>query len=61
MFAGSVTRSATTDAGGAYRVSLPAGSYVVTTRAGIRPPPVRVTVAAGQTVLLNLSIDSGIR
>jgi hypothetical protein len=60
-FAGPVSRAVKTDAGGVYQVSVPAGSYTVTVRAGIRPQPTSVTVAAGQLVTLNLSIDSGIR
>jgi hypothetical protein len=58
----SAVATAVTDAAGAYRASLPAGAYEVWAEGGIgRAPGVRVTVAAGQTVTLNLNVDSGIR
>jgi hypothetical protein len=45
----------TTDSAGNYRVTLGAGSYVVT--AGKRPvAPVTVTVAAGRVRVVNLTI-----
>jgi Carboxypeptidase regulatory-like domain len=54
--------STTTDASGTYREQLVAGDYLVSASGGIAPSrPTRVTVTAGATVTLNLSVDSGIR
>jgi hypothetical protein len=58
----SASGTAITDAGGAYSIRLPAGGYEVWAEGGIaRAPAVPVTVQAGQTVTLNLNVDSGIR
>jgi len=59
---GGSTVSATTDSIGTYRVRLAAGDYQASAEGGIVPSqPVPVTVTAGATVTLNLSVDSGIR
>ncbi len=55
--------TATTDAGGAYRLALPPGRYAIKVRAGgweRRANPPTATVGPGTTVL-NLTYDSGIR
>ena len=56
---------ATTDASGAYRLSLPDGAYVVTPVVEEPGPPtatsVAVTVSGGQMRTLDLQLDSGIR
>jgi carboxypeptidase family protein len=59
----STTRAtAVTDAGGTYAASLAPGTYQVWAEGGIvRPAAVSVTIVAGQTVTLNLTVDSGIR
>lgn len=54
------------DPDGTYRVSLPAGSYVVdiarTSRIErARPLPRPVTIVKGQTVRLDIDIDTGLR
>lgn len=65
--AGAVVASTKTDANGHYSVAVPPGSYVVHVvivqgQAGIRQnTPGNVTVAAGQTVTLNIVLDTGIR
>ena len=47
---------------GTYVAELPPGTYQVWAEGGIvRPAPVTVTVVSGQTVTLNLTVDSGIR
>jgi len=55
----------TVDAGGAYRVELPPGTYVVTLmarpRIGGSNLPQTITLEAGQTVTLDIVIDTGIR
>jgi len=54
--------STTTDAAGTYLVRLPAGDYQASASGGILPsPPRQVAVAAGATVVLDLTVDSGIR
>ncbi len=58
---GAHTFSATTDSTGTYLVSLAPGAYSIRVRSGFRSQPDRVTVAAGHTVSLNLTFDSGIR
>jgi hypothetical protein len=59
------TYEATTDASGAYRLSLPDGAYVVTpVLEGAGPPTaasVAVTVSGGEMRTLDLQVDSGIR
>ncbi len=58
----SASGTAITDAGGAYSIRLPAGGYDAWAEGGIaRARAVRVTVQSGQTVTLNLNVDSGIR
>ena len=55
----------TADAGGNYRLTLPPGDYVLDIqrrpRGGVRATPQRFTVAAGQTVRVDLDIDTGVR
>ena len=55
----------TADAGGNYRLTLPPGDYVLDIqrrpRGGVRATPQRFTVAAGQTVRVDLDIDAGVR
>ena len=54
--------TALTDGSGTYVASLTPGTYQVWAEGGIaRPAAVAVTVAAGQSVTLNLVVDSGIR
>lgn len=62
-FTGSDSRtvSVSTDAGGRYLVSLPPGTYQVHVRSGFRSQPDRVSVAAGQSITVDLTFDSGIR
>ena len=59
----STTRAtAVTDGTGTYVASLAPGTYEVWAEGGIaRPAAVPVTVVAGQSVTLNLTVDSGIR
>lgn len=55
---------AVSDASGVYRIELPPGTYAISVTSGARHVPAtpgQVTVAAGQTVTLNLTFDSGIR
>lgn len=59
---GGSTVTTVTDAQGGYGVDLPAGTYDARVGAGgIKPRPVRFTVAAGERRLLDLVFDSGIR
>lgn len=64
---GSTVATTTTDSAGHYRFSTDAGSYVVHVRivqgeVGLRQITVgNVTAAAGQTVTLDISLDTGIR
>jgi hypothetical protein len=55
--------TALTDATGTYRVTLGPGAYDVWAEGGLpgRGRTVPVTVVSGQTVTLNLDVDSGIR
>ena len=58
--------SASTDGEGAYRVFLPSGTYVVTVGAGTsflfsKDLPATVSVTEGQTTILNVMLDTGIR
>jgi Carboxypeptidase regulatory-like domain len=59
------TFETTTDASGAYRLSLPDGAYVVTpVLEGAGPSTaasVAVTVSGGQMRTLDLQVDTGIR
>lgn len=60
----SVTKAtALTDGTGTYVVTLAPGVYDVWAEGGLpgRGKPVPVTVVSGQTVTLNLTVDSGIR
>ena len=51
-----------TDENGMYSKELPAGSYVIITQNGIQTrETVKVTVRAGETVALDLRIDTGVR
>ena len=54
---------AETDAGGAYRATLPAGTWKVSFKGYMRiiSGPPEVTVTAGDTVVANYVVDSGIR
>src|SRR5579884_2218251 len=64
---GSVVATATTDANGHYHFAAQPGSYVVQVQivqggVGMRQlTPGNVTVAAGQTVTLDITLDTGIR
>jgi hypothetical protein len=55
----------TADTGGNYHLALPPGEYVLDIqrrpRGGVRATPQRFTVAAGQTVRVDLDIDTGVR
>ena len=55
--------AAETDAGGAYRATLPAGTWKVSFKGYMRiiSGPAEVTVTAGGTVVANYVVDSGIR
>lgn len=60
-----IVAKATTDATGHYTASVPAGSYAIMTEAGAgKPQPMKrndVTVAAGATSTLDLTVDTGVR
>jgi hypothetical protein len=57
-----VTRRATTDAAGRYRVALRPGLWLVgAPRFGFRMRPASVRVAAGANRRVDLSLDTGIR
>ena len=59
---GSAAAVAVTNQNGVYSVRLVAGTYDVWAEGGIaRPQPVRVTVQPGDTLTVNLTVDSGIR
>jgi hypothetical protein len=55
----------TADANGNYRVELPAGTYVLDienrVRKHVRAKPISFTVVAGQSVHMNMEMDTGIR
>jgi hypothetical protein len=54
----------TTDAEGRYAIELPAGHYAFETPDGIRPEDVAVTpftIAVGDTLTVDLVVDTGIR
>jgi hypothetical protein len=55
----------TADSQGNYRVELPPGSYVLDVqdrvRKHVRAKPAAFTVASGETVHLNMQMDTGIR
>jgi hypothetical protein len=55
----------TPDREGNYRVSLPPGDYILDVRGrrpgGVRAEPQPFTVASGQTVRVDMNIDTGIR
>jgi hypothetical protein len=54
----------TTDAQGAYAIALAPGHYAFVTPDGVRPEDTAVTpftVAAGDTVTVDLVVDTGIR
>jgi hypothetical protein len=55
----------TADAGGNYRLTLPPGDYVLDIqrrpRGRVRATPQPFTVAAGQTVRVDMEIDPGVR
>lgn len=58
------TITAVTDSTGTYLVNLPPGTYPIKIKAGNweRPAtPASVTVKSGDTIILNLTYDSGIR
>ena len=58
------TITAVTDSTGTYVVNLPPGTYPIKIKAGNweRPAtPASVTVKSGDTIILNLTYDSGIR
>ena len=60
--AGGAEVTAVTGPDGTYAVSLPAGEYDARSEGGIgRGPATRVSVVAGQTVVVNFDVDSGIR
>jgi hypothetical protein len=50
-----------TDALGRYRVRLAPGTWLLTTRFGIRPTPIRFVVPRALSATHNFSIDTGIR
>ena len=59
-----VVRTTRTDAGGSYRIRLPAGIYVVRTNLrpfGRTPRPATVRVRAGHSDEIDFTIDTGIR
>jgi hypothetical protein len=58
---GSKIYRVTTDGYGNYRIPLSAGSYGVRASKGMSIRPAVVTVVAGRTRTVNLSIDTGIR
>ena len=62
--AGVEVARAQTNAGGAFSMRLPPGTYdILTLTTGILPSPasVRVTVTDGEVTQVQLSLDSGIR
>lgn len=61
---GTVVGSVTADPETGYTISLPPGTYVIDTRhngIGGSDLPKTITIHAGETVRLNISIDTGIR
>ncbi|HUZ81762.1 MAG TPA: hypothetical protein VMU73_05905, partial [Gaiellaceae bacterium] len=50
-----------TDGLGRYRVSLPAGTWIVRASAGMRIAPATFVVPRRRTMTRNFSIDTGIR
>lgn len=59
---GQVRTTITTDQHGHFSVMLPAGSYLLTARFGIRgQQSTSVKVAAGQTTTVQITLDTGIR
>jgi hypothetical protein len=59
-----LVRSTRTDAHGSYRITLPAGTYLLGTdarRFGRIPRPARVEVRAGHSDKIDFTIDTGIR
>ncbi|MFL5928753.1 MAG: carboxypeptidase-like regulatory domain-containing protein [Gaiellaceae bacterium] len=59
---GGVTRRATTDARGAYRIGLPPGRYEVRVRgAQFGSKPIAAVVPRGRYARLNVFVDTGIR
>ena len=60
--AGGAPTTVTTDAAGSYSVQLAPGAYDARPGGGIGTQPARrITVASGQTVTIDFSVDSGIR
>lgn len=53
--------TATSGAGGVYRVLLAPGTYEVEVQAGLVRKPFAVTLRRGESLRLDLSFDSGIR